>query len=257
VTIGPVRLPTPEDARESAARAPVLDGFGRLATYFAPPGRPLTPRGNLKIADARALAELLGTSDVYEERVGDRVWRKRSSTDFIEVDHWQWWAHQCGALRHRQQRMVAVQAWRKRRQDDPVAEVDKAFRVLLDFGVLGSYTGRVWACDEVLDAGVLPLLARPLHTDNVALFEDLVGACRLMLHQHAVEEYYPQHAAHMVDRQLMLLERCGLLTQSDVEHVPGLFAQTQRIGGLVQLTPIGVWLLVGLLDEIGVEVATL
>nr|MDQ3989166.1 hypothetical protein [Actinomycetota bacterium] len=43
--------------------APVLDHLHRLWEYCADPGRPVTQEGNLRLADARHLVELLPTSD--------------------------------------------------------------------------------------------------------------------------------------------------------------------------------------------------
>lgn len=76
-TIGPILMPEEAAVRESAGEAPVLSKFEQLNDYFASPGRPLTAAGNLKLADAHALTELLETGDIAEQEIGDKIWRKR------------------------------------------------------------------------------------------------------------------------------------------------------------------------------------
>ena len=66
LSIGPVVLPSEEEVRAAAAAAPVLAGFRALSDYFEAPGRPLTAAGNIKLADAGALSEILGSEPLEE-----------------------------------------------------------------------------------------------------------------------------------------------------------------------------------------------
>jgi hypothetical protein len=61
--IAPVRLP-PESERLAAVHAaPVMRQITALAEYCAAPGRTLTKKGNLQLADARHLIDSLDTGD--------------------------------------------------------------------------------------------------------------------------------------------------------------------------------------------------
>lgn len=63
VRIGPVRAPSHADRLASASAAPILVAMRTLADYCAAPGRTLTAKGNLRLADARHLVDALGTGD--------------------------------------------------------------------------------------------------------------------------------------------------------------------------------------------------
>lgn len=80
----PVVLP-PTEELESAARQTVW--FTRLRRLVAYVGeaRPLTERGNLKLADGKALVDLLETGDRFDEEIGGRVFKTQSSADLKGV----------------------------------------------------------------------------------------------------------------------------------------------------------------------------
>src|SRR5262249_13804705 len=63
IAVGPATLPDPAQHAESAAAAPVLAQMRALWEFCADPGRPLTQKGHLRMADARHLAAVLGTGD--------------------------------------------------------------------------------------------------------------------------------------------------------------------------------------------------
>ncbi|MDP9445394.1 MAG: hypothetical protein M3P83_13950 [Actinomycetota bacterium] len=256
-TLGPVRMPTEEQVRESAAAAPVLTLFRRLAEYLAPPGKALTAKGNLKIADARALTELLGTADTYEYQIGDTTWRKRSSTEFADLDHVQWWARECGVVRRRHNRLVAVAAWQQRVRRDPVPEVRKAFEVLVDHGVLGPRVPLRTPVSELLDVSVVPLLGRLLQFSGPTPYDELLAACRELMRHTGIEEHYPGQLNALLDLELSMLERGGLLTQHGAEYRAAQFGRDDRFGGAVALTPVGRHLAVAAVRDAGIGVAEL
>ena len=182
-SMGPVVMPAEHEIVESAAAAPVVQAFWRLAGYFAAPGRTLTAKGNVKIADAQRLADVLGTEDVYEHHVGEHVFRKRSSTQFRGVDHWLWWARQAGVLRRHGSRLVGVKAWQRRVDADPVEVVRGAFTILREHGVLVSYTTLGWPLEHTLDAAVGPLLGRLLVNAAPESTDDLLDAWGELMHE--------------------------------------------------------------------------
>lgn len=81
----PVVLP-PTEELESAARETVwFTRLRRLVAYVGE-GRPLTQRGNLKLADGKALVDLLETGDRFDEEFGGRVFKTQSSADLNGVN---------------------------------------------------------------------------------------------------------------------------------------------------------------------------
>ncbi|MEU6697256.1 hypothetical protein [Pseudonocardia sp. NPDC046786] len=71
----PVRIPSPADRARSAAQAPILRDARLLAQWCGEGGRALTKTGNLRLADARELVELLGTGDEVDRPGGTRLVR--------------------------------------------------------------------------------------------------------------------------------------------------------------------------------------
>ena len=59
----PVFLPAREELADAAERSTVVGQFRTLAAWLGPKGRALTPAKNIRPADARELAALLGTGD--------------------------------------------------------------------------------------------------------------------------------------------------------------------------------------------------
>lgn len=246
--VGPVRLPDDDAVREAAEASPVLAGFEKLAAYLADPGKTLTAKGNLKIADAKALVDVLETGDVYEAVVGDKTFKKGSSTNFVEVDQWQWWAREAGAIRRRGNKLVGVKAWRERVRKDPVGEVRKAFDALVEYGPVSSWgTGFYTETDQLVDECLVLVLGRTLASDSPVEYEEIVAVLEEIRERLGVRELYPDAIRNPVDRTLTLLERCGVIVQDGVERTLGRFDIERRAGGTVRLTPIGVVLTVELL----------
>ena len=135
-------MPPDSVVAQEAEVAPVLARFARLAEYFAAPVKNLTQAGNLKLADARVLVEALQTGDEFEMEIGDRVWKKRSSTRLFALDHSPWCAPESGALRRQGNKLVGVKAWQRRVTSDPMREVRRSFWTLVVYGVLESYGAR-------------------------------------------------------------------------------------------------------------------
>lgn len=201
------------------------------------------------------MVDLLGTGDVYEDQVGDRVYRKRSSTEFRGVDHWVWWARQAGAVRRQGSRLVGVKAWQRRVDADPVEVVRGAFTILREHGVVVSYTTMGWPLDRTLDAAVGPLLGRLLVNAGPEAYDDLLDDWGELMHQVGAYEKFPGHLASALDDQLMVLERAGIVAQAGAVHTSDRYGIRQnRAGGTVRLTPVGVLLAVEVLQQQGVDV---
>ena len=216
--MGPVVMPAPDVLRASASASPVLIAFDALAEYFAAPGRPLTKTGNLRLADARVLVEQLGTGESLEYDHADRSYRVPSAARLPQLDHWQWWAREAGALRKQRDRLIAVKAWQQRRRADPVDAVRTAFRVLLDHGVLASYYS--WLTGEVtalLDMCAPPLLMRLLN--GAQPLSETVATLRTLADDAGVQEFYPGNLEHTLEQLIVLLERAGVVDHADDTQV--------------------------------------
>lgn len=256
--IGPVRMPDEQQVRASAEAAPVLAKFDALADYLAKPGKILTAKGNLKIADARALAELLDTGDVYEEEIGDRTWRKRSSTQFVRLDHLQWWARRVGAVRQQTNRLVGVKAWQQRARKNPVAEVRQAFGILLEYGPLSSFV--TWYYDPVydfLDENALGILTRLLDNPGPEEYDDLLAVCGTMLQATGITESFTGQLSHFLERMLSIFEQAGVIQQRGAVLTPRQYAGHDRSGGQIWLTQVGTLVAVEAAQEAGVHVEKL
>jgi hypothetical protein len=99
--VGPVRMPSEADRLASVRAAPVLAAMRELARFCAAPGRPLTAKGNLRVADARLLVDLLDTGDAVPDGL-------RSADDLPELGRAIDTAVRAGVVRRVKGRLVAV-----------------------------------------------------------------------------------------------------------------------------------------------------
>jgi hypothetical protein len=103
--IGPVRLPSEQERRDAVRAIPVLRQLRALAGYCPPPGRQLTGKGNLRLADARELVTTLETGD--DPDFGGR----RTLTSAEDLPGLSWLfdlALQAGVVRRSKGRLLAV-----------------------------------------------------------------------------------------------------------------------------------------------------
>jgi hypothetical protein len=243
-TIGPVVMPSDDMVRRSAAEAPVLHQFKALADFFKAPGRRLTAKGNIRLADAGELSGILGTEPL-EEVVGQRTFKKHSSEDMPDLDHWQWWAREVGALRVQKGRMVAVEAWQKRAVNDPVSEARKAYEVLQRFGVYSSYRRMgLFPIGRFVDETDTAVLMMLLVSSGPLQFEDLTSKIAVIRKAAGFQFVManPELEANImndaIDDMLTVLERAGVIVQDDsgFEHR---HYRLRRVSGTVALTPFG------------------
>ena len=92
-----VAVPASDELRRDAEASTVLMRIRRLLELLGEKGRKLTPNGHLRLADARGLGGAIGVE--FDERIGDRVFRARSSADVRPVDETFAWARAAGLVR--------------------------------------------------------------------------------------------------------------------------------------------------------------
>lgn len=247
--IGPVRVPEAADVRASATAAPLLVAMRELARYCATPGRTLTAKGNLRIADARHLVDQLGTGDNIAGRA------VRSAEDLPGLS---WYLHlgiESGAVRRYQGKLVAVTRFAEL---DDVAAHEKLTRAVLGsarstpaigiFAFLGRAT-------EVLDDSLATHLFELLHGD--ADVDELVE----MVHGIAAPRLgglislVPNLVPEAVENHLQFLGALGTVEVHDRERTACAECDGEHLrGGRVTLTPIGVHTAVWLARAGGIEV---
>lgn len=90
-------VPAAEDLVRAAAASTVLARVGALLELLGEKGRKLTATGRLRLEDARAVAEAIGIE--FDERFGDRVFRRRSAADVRPIEETVAWARAAGLVR--------------------------------------------------------------------------------------------------------------------------------------------------------------
>ncbi|MDP8932524.1 MAG: hypothetical protein M3O70_29235, partial [Actinomycetota bacterium] len=246
----PVALPQPDELEAAARASPALQRLGRFAQY-AGEGRPLTQRGNLRLADARELVEILDTHDQVDERIGERVFKTRSSTELPGVDFTFRWARKAGLVKVRANKVSATKAG-TRIDRDPTHALLRALDGLATLGVLSHWYredryGFGWYAADV-DAQ-MPLWLVDLYDRGAREIEDLAAETwELLLDTFDLGGVEPEKLERHRDlvefgirRILDRLADLGILAVRGVEEVRADYGRIERRGGAVELTPLGLW----------------
>ncbi len=260
LTVGPATLPEPQQRAESAAAAPALGQLYKLWQFCAAPGRPLTKKGNLRLADARHLVDALDTGDVPDV-IGDYQRALRSAEDLPNLSWLVELAIDARVLRRHQGRLVAVARWREL---SPVEAIDRLVDAAVEAGlsgVLSPYLSWMKIVHDFVDEGVGRLLAelidwqaagKPLPIDELAelMVEGVVRSLS------GLNDFHLDVVRGWVHDHLDRLAALGVVTLRDVQHVPTGWGGTEAHGGIAELTPAGVPVAVRLAEELGIIVLT-
>jgi hypothetical protein len=262
MSLPPVPLPPPEAVQASEAAAPVLRMFAELAR-FAGTGRQLTQRGNLTMADARALVPLLGSDDVLDERVGARTFKTRSSAELPVLQLVFTWAKKAGMLRVRHGRVLATKRGLALTAN-PAAEFGRVLDALLAAGPLTAQrVPGAWLdwpdVDKLLDSIVLHLLVPPYAGRRpVPIVKLAEMATEVVLGTFVFDRLADEHVAGRIGwdvaRIADALELAGVLRRSGAAEQEPKVGQPLRRGGDVELTPAGVAALQERLPALGYDV---
>ncbi|MFI6454645.1 hypothetical protein ACIBF6_24155 [Streptosporangium amethystogenes] len=269
----PVALPPPAELAAEAAQSEVVRQLTALTGWVGTGGLPLTKTGNLRLADARELAALLGT--------GEQDLRVRSSAELPRVNLLLAWAKKTGLVRVRKGHLVPV-AKAAPLLRDPEALWRRAFEAVFELGpaictpafgwagssmlvtafdlllpdVLNAMYGMpipmpvarlqetVWlACQEyfLLDSEEddfrQDIWRRGVERDLFALFDVLSSLGAVELSHGVPDELYSS------DLRPGLLGEFGELTEDDLPLPPEararLLPRLAKPGPLVRLTPLG------------------
>lgn len=262
----PVAPPDDDTVAASRAAAPILAKFAALAE-FAGAGRKLTQKGNLTLADARALVDLLQTGDVMDPDFGSRTFKTTSAAELGGLRHIFLWARKAGVVRVAHGRMHATKRGLAIAKD-PAAFFDRAVDGLLAAGPLASQRKLDgWlAWPEViglLDQLAVGLLVGPYAGQRPFPIEDLYEqATDAVLttfrfsrtSDDDVARWVADDVADIVDA----FELAGMVRRLDAVAPEGddAMISRRRHGGTVELTPAGVVTARRLLVEAGYEAPT-
>lgn len=235
--------PAPEEVDAVAAQAPLLLKIDALREYLGEAGKPLTKKGNIKLADGKALTALLDTGDHMEIEVGDKTFRRHTTERLPGLQSIVNIAKQAGAVRVRSHRLMPVKSWPSSATKRGAA----VYRAIIELGALSS-SGNPYALiantHDVLDDGTVHWLAGLLAPDSYADVDAIVEAVVPVL-RGEIQRYWPQWAdsAERLARS-GISEICEMLQDAGVIEWTGYqevveFTRSTYSGGTIRLTALG------------------
>jgi hypothetical protein len=254
-----VYIPPPlADVEAAAAASPLLAKVEALRDYLGADGKPLTDKGNLKLADGRALIGLLDTGDEMDPEIGGKTWRTGSTTELRRLNFILDVAKETGAIRVHKRRLVPVKAWTAISNLQRAAALGAA---TIELGPLESErSGRIWYFDELhelLDDGIVHWLA-PLLGEPELPFDNIVGWALPVVAQrmapdvpHLDAQRWEKFTRRDVSHIFEILEMAGLVRWTDRVEVPVPYGLQYWTDGAVTLTALGRHVLPDYLDGAG------
>jgi hypothetical protein len=249
--IAPPRSGPPStDIIDEATAAPILSRFDVLADFYGD-GRKLTQTGQPTLVDARALVELLGTADRFDETIGDRTFKTKSAGELPELAFTVRWAVAAGVLRKQHGKYLATKKWRNL-ESKPLPRWETAADALAELGPLEAFHAgsRYRGTDEVLDELAPELLY------NLGILGDLPFGVALDAVCERAEDLY-EWRGYMTDparrrrslgwdlaRLVAILELAGIVERTGTPepdpderdpHLP------DPGGSVLRLTGVGRW----------------
>lgn len=254
--------PAADDVEKSAAAAPVMASFEALRDYLGPSGKALTQqRGNLKLADARALIELLNTGDEMDVQIGGKVFKTQSSQDLPGLNLLLEWAISAGAVRRERGKLLPVKRWQQRSATD---RAEQCWRYLAKTGPVSARRGfsPFVEYDMLLEDGVQHWLLPLLPIGTALDFDQLVETAREVIAEQLGEpdESWSTVAVDLVERNLSQIfetvEHAGVVCWDGSHQVTDRFQEQHRAGGTLRLTDIGRHLVSAKAEESGYRLRT-
>ena len=256
-----LHIPPPEDEVAAAAAAAALPAkVQALRDYLGDTGKSLTAKGNLKLADGRALVELLDTGDEMDPDFRGTTFKTQSTESLRQLMYLLAVARESGAVRCVGNRLIPVKAWSKK------SSVDKAtilFQTVIEFGVLSMMGGRVPFYSDMhglLDDGVVHWLAGLLAPGSRADFDDIADlnkqALRSQFNSEETDYYLFGTLAQDLSRIVEMLEMTGVVEWSARQESQTRWGQRFWTGGTVSMTAFGRHVLPDYLPAAGMVLRT-
>lgn len=236
--LGPVSMPADRERQDAVRAAPALRQLQLLAEYCAPPGRQLTGKGNLRLADGRHLVATLETGD--DPELGG--YGKLTSAEQLPMLDWLFeLALAAGVVRRKQGRLVAVARFAAL---DESSAYEKVVRAAVAAGLsptpYWSFSALEMARAAANDA-VVGLLARLLDAGEAVPLAELVEMMSELVEDVTLgmPPRVEQSIPGMVSTQVGRLAALGMVTVDRDE---------------VALTPAGVPVAVDMVRDVGIDV---
>jgi hypothetical protein len=257
-----IYIPPPEaEVVTAAAKAALLAKESALRDYLGEKGAALTPKGNLKLADGRALVGLLETGDQFDPTIGDRVFKTHSTTQLRELAYLLEVFEASGAVRYRGNRLVPVKTWTRK---SPVAKATSLFQTVAHYGVLSMMGPRMTYFDRLhslLDNSALIWLAGLLAPGSRSDFDTI-----LELNEHIVRSQFDgdeisfylsdEYLAEDLSRILDVLEMTGAIEWTERVEARAKWGRRYWTGGTVAMTAFGRQVLPPYLPDAGIVLRT-
>lgn len=253
--------PTETEVAAAVDRAALPAQISALRDYLGENGRALTATGNLKLADGRALVDLLDTGDEIDPTFGSKTFSTRSTASLPGLAYLVELAIAAGAVRRWNKRLVPVKAWAKK---STLERATVLFRTAVGAGVL-SWNDAGWAfysdVHRMLDEAVVPWLAGLLAPGARADLDDIIELnSRLVAAQFtgsSADYYLSGHPlARDIGRIMEVLAMTGALDWSGYQETVTVFDDRYRTGGTIALTALGRHVLPDLLPQAGLSLRT-
>ncbi len=247
-TVGPVRLPDAAERTAAIAAAEEMRLLQALAEHCPSPGRQLTEKGNLRLAEARSLVESIGTGDDHSRHL-------QSAEDLPVLSRLVTLGLAAGVVRRNRGRLVAVATFAK--LDDAAAHA-KMFRAAVEVGLSapsGYYMESLASVQRVVDSSVIVVLAELLDAGSIGVeVDDLFDLMQQLVTQAfpGLDPITQRLIPTWVDTQLERLEQLGVVTLADSEvECPDCDVHHR----IARLTAAGIPVAVELVQEGGIPVA--
>ena len=232
-----MQAPSEESLTAAAAQAQPLRRL-QAFTQWVGAGRRLTQTGRITLADARELIGLLGTGDVIDPEIGDRVFRTKSSEELRGITLIAEWAKASGLVRRTSGQLVAVKkhAGLLERPLELWAQMFEAFPRLGEALCVSGWSASLLRDDFQDGVGaVLETMAR--RGDALGLAEACALAWETVAPRYVLDDLTKEH-----------LTTVRQLTDRDVRHALEVLGQLGAVrpsvnGNSVELTGLAVWAL--------------
>ncbi|WP_431239272.1 hypothetical protein ACQ86B_06055 [Mycolicibacterium aichiense] len=253
-----VHFPPPEAEVMAAAAAAILPSkVQALRDYLGEKGTTLTPKGNLKLADGRALVDLLDTGDVLETTIGDKTFKTHSTIQLRQLMYLLAVSEESGAVRYAGNRLVPVKAWSRKSR---VAQAARLFETVAEFGVLSLLGLRMTFYDRLhglLDSATVLWLAGLLAAGARMGFEEIVELNeQIVRSQFGSDEvgYYVSegYLSEDLSRILHVLDMTGAIQWTGRHESLTQFQRRVWTGGTVTMTAFGRHVLPKYLPDAGI-----
>lgn len=241
----PIELPAEAELEAEAESSRILRWLRTLVEYIGS-GVAITPAGNLKLIDGKALNELMGTAHEWETTLGDHTYSVRSTTELAEIDMTYRIARATGVLARERNR--AEPGPRVELLDSPLEAVEAAWLAIVDSSIwvadveggLGHRAESVWEDLVSLMSALFPGEAAIDELVSIRLASgqrSQPGEASPGVSESMLRSSFDWHTRACID----VLDDLGFVTVSGVQESKDKSGIERKAGGTVAATALGLW----------------